>query len=366
MPARRKYNYKYTNKYRKRNAATRRVKKVFKLTVLSVVGLLLFSVAFYLYSITLIIKRPFANASSAVDYNVESYNSTKPFNILFIELEDKEDAYSNVSSLHIYHINPLKNKGLVFEIPVNINLEYSKRLGEGELTKLYSMGNFGDENRGVETVTNFLEKQLAINIDGYVVYDSSLPAKLSDINISISKQGLPASIKYTTLLKIPRLFDLCRYDVFSDLSSVEALKLLTDTKVLAGGDFEFILLSKEQISNPQEFDNLWQERTATSYVKSPRVTAIVVNSTSSKGLAGWGARVIKNSGGVVIEVANQKEELKQSAMYKNIPDNDYSSFLTSYFSIDKVLSSNEYTEDTFLAKRADILIVLGLDVAGKL
>lgn len=358
MPARKRNSYRYKTKYR-RSKKLKGVKKAFKLVLLSLTGLFLFAVAFYLYSISLIVKKPFANASSSLDLNNNSYNSVVSFNILFIQLDDLNDDYSNIQNLYLLHINPTKSKLLLLKIPTDTEVELSSTQGKGNLSKLYSMGNFADEKRGAENVTEFIQRQLAIGVDAYAIYDENTVSSFSDLGISVEQDDLPSSLKFAYYLKLPGIFDAARQSLKSDLSTIEALKLFGDIKSISPVDYSYYKLKNEDIKNPAKFDNKWQELTSASYLNTERKKSIVLNSTETPGVATWGARVVKNRGGVVIDTANQDEHYNETVIYTDRPEGEFLKYIATVVDAKKVLPTSDYTIDDFVVKRADYLIVIG-------
>ena len=358
MPARKRNSYRYKTKYR-RSKNLKRVKKTFKLVLVSLTGLFLFAVAFYLYSISLVVKKPFANASSGLDLNDHSYDSVISFNVLFIQLDDLSDDYSNIQNLYLLNINPTKSKLLLLKIPTDTEIELSSTQGYGEVSKLYSMGNFADEKRGAENVTEFIQRKLAIGVDAYVIYDKNTVNSFSDLGISVKQDELPSSLKFAYYLKIPGIFDSTRKNLKSDLSTIEALKLFGDIKSISPVDYSYYKLDSDDIKNPAKFDDKWQELTLASYLNTEREKVIVLNSTETSGVATWGARVVKNRGGVVIDATNQDEHYNETVIYTDMPEDGFLKYIATVVGAKKVLPTSDYTIDDFVVKRADYLIVIG-------
>lgn len=358
MPARKQNSYRYKTKYR-RSKKIKGLKKAFRLVLVSLTGLFLFATAFYIYSITLVIKKPFANASSDLDLNEQSYDSTVPFNILFIELDDLTDDYSSISNLYLLHINPVKSKMSLLKVPTSIEVVFSSTQGKGKISKLYSMGNFADEKRGAENITDFIERKFAVGIDSYVIYDGTTEEKLGALGIEIAKGELPSSLKFAYYLKLPGIFDATRQNLKSDLSTLEALKLFGDIKGIGEVDYIYSVLENDDVESPTKFDDKWQDLTQASYLNTERETVIVLNSTETAGVATWGARVVKNRGGVVIDASNQSQSFIETTIYTDNPDSEFLNYIASVVGAKKVLPKSDYTIDEFVVKRADYLIVIG-------
>ncbi|HHH14146.1 MAG TPA: hypothetical protein ENJ78_00375, partial [candidate division WWE3 bacterium] len=289
MPARKykRRTYKYTAKYKRRSKRLKRIKKVIRIFSFSIIGLVLSSIAFYLYTLTINLQKPFASASGGIDFNKTSYNSTKPFNLLLAEVSDTKDLHSDILDLYVFRIEPMNKKVVLIRIPVNTYTYLNKAIGEGYISKLYSLGNYSNKKLGYEYTINFLKRTLAINIDGYVFYDTEALNRFKSLNIKVNKEDLPDSIKYSYFLKISDLFNISRNNLLSDLNSMEIFKILSDTKSVSKDNYVYKELTASELSSPKEFDFFWQNNTEYTSIFSERLLVTVLNSTDTPGLATW-------------------------------------------------------------------------------
>lgn len=360
MPVRRvtRRSYNYRSKYKRRSKKLQAIKKVVRLFSFSITGLVLFSVAFYLYTLTQNLSKPFAYASNGADSNSVAYDSSKPFNVLFIGLDNKEDSSSQIISLYLYHLDPIENKSVLFEIPTNITVQTPIKNDDVEISELYKIGNLMYREEGVVNVTNFVQRYFAIDVDGYIIYDKKSVEALNDLGMTITPDNLSDSIKYSYFLHVSSIFSFSRQHLLSDLNSIEAFKILSDSKNV-GLSQKFIKLNSDDVKNTGDFDNIWQKETSYSQIHKERYQVTILNSTSVPGLAGWGARYIQNSKGIVLEVGNYEELQHKNVVYSALQGSKLLSALNNYFEVDQVLLPSDFKPDPFLAERSDIILVLG-------
>ncbi len=362
MPVRkyRKRTYRYTTKYRRRSKKIKKIKKLVRIVTFSLLGLLLSSVSFYLYTLTINLKKPFASASNGIDFNSNFYNSSKPFNVILIHVSDTRDLHSDIKQLYLFRIEPGNKKVLLVKIPVETQTYLNKTIGNGYVSKLYSLGNYSNNKLGVQYIVNFIKKTLAINVDAYVVYDDQAINKFKDININVSSKDLPKSIKYSYFLKIGDLFNISRQNLLSDLNSVEMFKILSDTKSVSLPNYIYKELTPKELSSPKEFDFFWQNNTENKDIFYERLLVTVLNSTDTPGLAGWGSRVIKNAGANILEIGNYEEPLDSTVIYTDVNDNSaLLKYLVTFYDVDLIYKPSDFKKDPFLAKRSDILLIIG-------
>lgn len=349
-------------KYKRRLSSKRRTKKVFKMFVLSLTGLVLFSVAFYLYTLTLVLKEPFVKASGSTDFSAKNYNSVSEFNIAFVKLEDLKENSSKIKELYLYRINPSDSYILNISIPVNSVVEgFSK--DKSTVSDLYFLGNAGDEKRGITNIKKYIVKSLAVNVDAYVLFDETTEKSLQDIGVSFKHKDIATSIRYRSFLKINKIFDILRANVKSDLSSIEAFKIITDSKNIKADKYRVIDLTENDLNNLPVFDDMWRSENNLDLNVNYRNSAIVLNSTSTKGLALWGSRIVKNTGASIVDVGNFDKEYTESTIYTNDYELPLVTYLINTLKVKKVKSTKDFLDDPFLASRADVLLIIGKDTA---
>lgn len=358
MPARRRTrrsSYKY-NSY-KRTKRYKSLKRLFRVFTLSITGFFLLAVSYYMYVLAINIQKPFAHASKGLSYSETTYNSTQPMNIVFVKINDLKAVEAEVYEIYLLHVNPSESATVLVKVPVDYTIENYKGMGEVTLKKVYSLNSHNSSSDGLKSLFNALQTTLAVDIDGYLIFDEYTQTKLNDLEIGINSKDLPSSLRYSDYLKIKGIFDISSNSLRSDLSTLEVVRLIADIKDSAL-NYTYKELSINNLSN--EIDVIWQEYVSYETLKKERNTIIILNSTTTPGLAGWASRYVTNLGGVITEIGNSNKIYSETYIYSNLPaENVTLNFLKNYFNVSSVRPDSEFTENVFLANRSDILLVLG-------
>lgn len=260
MPAYKSRRRKYRRSYTSRKSKGGGVKKLFKLISYSVSGLLFFSIAFYLYTLTQTITKPFANASNGVNLTENVYDSKKPFTILLVSLENKENPSTKLNGFYLYHIDPTVNKSSLTKFNKDVKFKVSQDSEEVvSVENIYSSADLNNRD-GLEYLIKLVKKNLAINVDAYLIYDLKSINDLEVMDILVNPQDLSSSVKYTDFLRVSKFVNYSITNILSDLSSVEILKLVSDTKSIPESNQNYHEFSNDNFSE-EGFDTLWQQNT---------------------------------------------------------------------------------------------------------
>ncbi len=358
MPARRKHALRST--YRKSYKRKNRLSRLFKAFSLSLTGLVLFSAAFYIYAFSLTIFKPFVKASDGMSFSNTGYNSNTPSTFLFIKIEDVQNPNSKIENLTVYKLYASEKKSIIINIDVQANAETDSDL---KIKDLYALKNYGQNPKSTDTVCDFVKSKLAINIDYYFVYDTEFVNKLTELGIKIDSSDIPSSLGFKNVTKIPEIIKFASSHTLTNLNGIDTLKIINDTKTLNKKSFKILSISKFDTQNLKNFDENIIKELSVREQKDYRDSIIVLNSTSTLGLASFGARISKNTGGIVLETQNLENEFKESAIYTSKKDSKLVSYISKTLKIKKIYDTNEFLDNLFLASRADILLVMGLDVS---
>ncbi|NCT55336.1 hypothetical protein GW755_00665 [bacterium] len=324
---------------------------------MSLTGFFLLGVSYYIYVLAVNIQKPFAQASEGLDYSSQAYNSTKPANILFINLEDISATNPSVLNLHLLNVNPVDSKTLLVSIPADYNIEDYNGLGNVPISKIFTLNSQTSFDNGLKSLVRTVETTLAININGYVIYDNQTLTLLNSAEIHLTSSDLPKNLNYSDYFKIKQLFEISRKTVKSDLNTLEFIRIIADIKD-SGSNFNYKKLDSDNLT--VSFDEAWQQGYTYEMVKKERNSVIILNSTSKSGLATWASRYVSNIGGLITELGNSEKVYAKNEIYSTLPpDNQTLGYIMSFFNVSTVKSPDEFTKDPFLAKRADILLVLG-------
>ena len=107
-------------------------------------------------------------------------------------------------------------------------------------------------------------------------------------------------------------------------------------------------LTKYQLLDPSKWDNLWRERLSISEVKKEAVKVFIVNASKDPkvpGLAQWGARVVLNLGGAVLETDNSFVDFLENTVVAKDPEQVTVVRLAETLRIKKVIHVNDLDQN---------------------
>jgi len=130
------------------------------------------------------------------------------------------------------------------------------------------------------------------------------------------------------------------------------------------------LRSKSEITfdtfeSPDLLDTFIRETTYDSSFAEEKKSIAVLNGSGFSGLASFGARVVKNRGGHIVAVDNAKDIHEKSYLIVDDKTSETASYLLSFFEDAEIYSKDELNFDEPVLDRADVTLILGLDIASK-
>lgn len=262
------------------------------------------------------LNAPFSNASGVLNIDGQNVWQKDFTNILLVKLDDKSDKNSKINELAILHMNNESKRYDLYKIPVDVEIEYGLNFGKGNLSDSYKVGN-NDQGRGFYLISQTILKNLAIKIDGYVAVDNSGYKELSDIIGGIDPNDLSVSLRVKNYLKIPSLITRFRSNAITNLTISDIFSILDFIKNTSEDSATVSDLNVYQILDPQNWDTLWQSKMDFSSIQRESIKVFVSNASKDPkipGLANWGARVVKNLGGVVLDTQNSFVDFDESVI----------------------------------------------------
>ena len=309
------------------------------------------------------INAPFTSASylSNTDGGKIWTDDKEQIHLALLIVNDKENKYSEIKNLSLINFDKTTSRYTIYHIPVDEEVEYALNAGNGPLRRIYAVGN-ADQDRGIYLLEKTLLKLLAVKIDGYIIIDQSGFDEIESLMGEIDSDDLSASLRIRNSYKIPSLFETFRNVAITDLKIEDLWNILDFIRGTSHTSSKEITLNKYQLLDPNNWDNLWQEKLSISNVQKESVKVYVANCSDPKiiGLANWGARVVKNLGASVLDTKNSESPLKENTIVTKNPDLFTVKLLKETLSINKVyaiedLPEGEYDPEIY---RSEISLIL--------
>jgi len=142
------------------------------------------------------------------------------------------------------------------------------------------------------------------------------------------------------------------------------LKLLRYMLSLREDKISKIELTETEMKDPQQLDSKVKRQIMDERLYEERLSVQILNGTSKKGLAQQALRYVENLGGRVVGIGNTIEQGSEKSYILARNTDAYTvSRLAELFGIAEV---REYTDLYGIKDRADVSIVIGLDLAPEL
>lgn len=333
-------------KYKKRSSSAFSKKiKLFGFGLVSVVISVFVLLGFSFYKF---LNAPFSNASGVINADGKAVWQNDFTNILLVKLDDKNDKNSNVNALAILHMNNESKRYDLYKIPVDTDIEYGLNYGKGKLSDVYRVGN-SDQGRGFYLISQTVLKNLAINIDGYVALDNSGFDELSGIVGGIDANDLSVALRVKNYLKLPGLITKFRTLAITNLTITDVFSILDFIKNTSEESGSVSELNVYQVLDPQNWDSLWQSKMDFSSVQKETIKVFISNASKDPkipGLAGWGARVIKNIGGSVLDTQNSFVDFDENTIITDNVDSPLVIKIAKTFNIKHIVLTDDVKSES--------------------
>ncbi len=324
------------------------------------VGGLIFLGAFLFlagYSLYKYLHQTFASASSLSSYSV---SNERVVALSFIEAEDINSDPVILKSLK-YIIFDKENGELgVFDIPLNLMVDMTGKFGEEEIYKAFALGALNSQSPvddGVAAVNNAVKRIFGYKVDRYVFVDESSSQLLLD---SLTGHG------FSELLSLQAASDLKRNTV-SDLTAAEYYGLVTFAADFQNDKISNYSVTQSDINDSETLDSQMLDINFDGPVSGEGLSVSILNGTDIPGVALFGSRLVKNSGGRVVGVSNASSSHDTSYLVTVVKDSETLTYISRVLGISNVLTKKEaekFNENEI--DRSDITVIVGFDTAGAL
>lgn len=297
-----------------------------KLRILGLAFLVVFSTLVTLAFLYLFkfIKQPFAQAGGGAP-PLFSWSGRSPVNFAWLVVSSGSSG--KLEEVAVLHLNPDKGRAVLIRLPPNT-------IPEGDSDVVSWLGA--------------LSRKLALPIRGYFLVDSS---SLSEFDEVLDEGTNWAGWGFRMFPRLPSLFPILRKRLTTNLSLVEVFRAV---RVLLS------LREDQKIEvNWEEIKDATREFCSDERMKDEGAKILVLNGTYEVGLAARASRWIENLGGTVLDVGNAPRQDYERSVILAL---DFASYTVRSLASDFNISDlRDLGESIDWAKRADIVLILGLD-----
>lgn len=251
-------------------------------------------------------KAPFSNASGVLEMSKTKVWNNENLNLLLVKLTDINDKSSEVEELSLLNLDIQNKKYSYYTLPVDAAVDYPFSNAKGSIRKSYLEGNKNNK-QGLGFLEKTVTKLLAVPIDGFVIVDdkglNEIESKVGEIGI----EKINSILRLKNISNVPIGILAFRNSSMTNLRIDEIVKILWFIKSVPDSSTLVEEVSEQMLSSSEKWDNMWQKRIKINDVKRESIKVFIANASKSPkipGLAEWGARIVRNIGGSVLETEN--------------------------------------------------------------
>lgn len=293
-------------------------------------------------------------STSSLDKN---YNGV--YSLALLNLEDSFSSTARISDLNVVFVNQRSLETLIVNIPASTILDMPGKFGEEKIASALALGMLGVSqndfsekvsSQGMSYVNDTLSSLLGVKVEKWVLTDSSL----KDYSEGLFLNGeLSKAFDRSNISKIGN-------SMKTNLSVNEIAKYILTLKKSGSKKTK-----KIDFTSLAEFDTILRDFNYNSDIAQRKISFAVLNATNTSGVASFGGRVAKNAGGYVIATENASKIMEDSFIIADNPQSPAVLLLKDFFGIQKVYSKGSAPLKDSAIYRADITLVLGLDILNK-
>lgn len=307
------------------------------------------------------LKAPFTQAAGGGVVS-PSWQGKEPLSLALVLLEDRNQPTSAVTDLYILQIDPSRQRYGLVNVDVNTEVALPMGFGRSTLAQAYSQGNFLQIPQGTYFLLQALAKATAVPVQGYLITDRVGWEQLGAEFGHPQPQDLGAYFGWDKLRR-PRDFFLVTHGLLrTNLEVGELGRLILFLRQAPSGNVVSWRWEAGDEEARLRLDERWRQALADLQVLAEGRRVLILNGTDRVGLASFGARVVTNLGGQVLDAGNAAHSFPTSKLVAYDPYCYTVRVLAEKLGITEVETylESRHGEEPGVA-RADITVILGLD-----
>jgi hypothetical protein len=301
------------------------------------------------------VTRPFASAQGVSSFDIVNSDISS---LLIITVDNLNSDPVKTTGLDLVIYDKAKNKVVTFVIPLNWETDIPGRFGSEEFSKVVSLGMLNEElpEDGANLVRKAIEKNMAINVDRYLLVEEDIADSLVGL-LENGKSGGMLDTEVLTKLPFSIVTDL-RLNEFYDMYTFVG-GLPTDRFITHKESFKFFELNDYT-------DTILRDLTFDSKVALEKTSVAILNGTNISGIADFSERVVTNVGGYTVATANATGTYHESLLVVSSLDAAVVEEIQRFFGVKKVIFKEDYEGSEHVVARADVTLIVGFDIANTL
>ena len=197
------------------------------------------------------------------------------------------------------------------------------------------------EDKNIDFAASSFFKQFAVKPDGYILMDNEDYKSFEELlGQGIPFNDLSAVLRVKNTFKMPSLINKFRERTETNLTLSDVFKILNFIKNTSETSSSVKEITLYGILDTDVWDQVWNDSLSYESIKKEHIKILILNGSVDPkipGLAGWGARVVKNIGSTVLDTENSFEIFSQTTLIASNKDSKTVKELAEIFNIPYVI-----------------------------
>ncbi|MEK7610951.1 MAG: LytR C-terminal domain-containing protein [Patescibacteria group bacterium] len=373
MPKRTQHKSKRISKLRQKNHSWKifQINKQFKrklrnlglaFSVLVATAVVFGAIAVYRY-----LENPLVSASGA--YPASSWDGQAKFNLMLLTIEDENNPLSPLLEFSVLSLDPQNRSLTVMTVPTTVVVDFPN-YGREKLASVYALAALSREKQSLAYVQKSLANFLGIPFDGYVLMDRAGSRELENaLGSPLTFDNLKQLLSPLSWPKIPALAVAARSYLRTNLAVRDLAEVAQYSLQVRFDKIQNVVITPELLVDRNNLETVLEKYFVDARVYEEGIKIVILNGTSSPGLAGRVGRLIEHIGGNIIDLGNTTNYFEQSLLIGKNSGSYTVERLSTIFNIRQFRDPASFSEDDPLQiylQRGDLILVAGLDISGSL
>lgn len=373
MPKRTQHKSKRISKLRQKNHSWKilQINKQFKrklrnlglaFSVLVATAVVFGAIAVYRY-----LENPLVSASGA--YPASSWDGQAKFNLMLLKIEDENNPLSPLLELSVLSLDPQNRLLTIMSVPTDSVVDFPN-YGREKLASVYALAALSGEKQSLAFVQKSLANFLGIPFDGYVLMDRSGSREVEvALGSSLTFNNLKQLLSPLSWPKIPTLAIEAKKFLRTNLSVRDLAAVARYALGVRFDKIQNVELTPETLKDSNYLETILDKYFIDAGVYGEGIKIVILNGTTTPGLAGRVARLIEHIGGNIIDLGNTKNSYEQSLLIGKNSGSYTAERLATIFNIRQFRDPSSFSDDDPLQiylQRGDLILVAGFDISRSL
>lgn len=313
------------------------------------------------------LENPLVSASGA--YPALSWDGQAKFNLMLLKIEDEKNPMSPLLELSVLSLDPQSRSLTVLSVPTDSVVDFPS-YGREKLASVYALAALSGEKQSLAFVQKSLANFLGIPFDGYILIDQAGSRELETaLGSRLTFDNLKRLLSPLFWSKIPAISVAARNYLRTNLSVRDLAAVAKYSLGVRFDKIQSIALNPETLKDTNYLETVLDKYFVDGRVYEEGIKIVILNGTTTPGLAGRVGRLIGHIGGNIIDLGNTANSYEQSLLIGKNSGSYTAGRLATIFNVRQFRDPSSFSDDDPLQiylQRGDLILVAGFDISRSL